>query len=837
MKSVLIALAVSVGVATGIDISAMPWMDAQLPVYERVDLLMNEMTLEERCRQTWAVHNFKWQEAGEWANASVGSIKLSAFPNTTYQGVLEYRNTIMKVFYEGSRLGIPTMFHQETLLSAAPNATNIPLPVTLGSSWDTDLVKRVHAMVASELRAVGGDVGYSPEVNLYTDPRFGRLQEGFSADSTLTSELGVAATQGFQGADSSGPGDYLAPAGAAALGKHFIAYGPAAGGQNVGRSLVSPRELVDRFAAPWRQMMRRAGLRALMPAHQTVFGVPAHGNAWLGQTILRGDPARNGGVGLNFSGFSTSDCSDIGALISWGLAPDSEHAAALGMGATVDMDNMCSTNADDGAWSYTELQKAVQDGLVPEAAVNASARRVLAQKFAAGLFDSPYVNASGLAVVGSPAHLAVSYEAAVKGAVLLKNAPPPGSADPALPLPEVNSSGSVIAVIGPLATCGPAGAAAPGRPAAAASGFCEAQEGYLGKPQHPLGDLDIPTVSDAAAQDAGSTGFTLRVAQGSSVEGACDDALLSAAQAAASGASAALVVLGDSVGSCAEWGDRQSLGLPGCQARLLSTVLAADPRPAKVVVALANGRPYTLAYNGTDLTPGVDGLLVAWRGGQFGGRAIWDLVAGRQSPTGRLPQAWLRSVGQVNGPATTLEVNGKWIANQRGPEFGPEGVYPYNPYTDSDSTPLYPLGFGLGYGGFVANYSKVSVSCPANVATSDAVACTATVTVTNPTGSPGVETVQLYVSAPTPTAVVRDWRRLAGFAKVPLQPGASADVSIDIRADVLAVTEPNLAEPLGGPSLGSRHIAAGSYFFVAGTNRLDAATTTMANVPESTLVA
>ena len=837
MRSVLAAIFVAAALAAAA-VQDRPWQDASLPVPARVQALMDAMTLEERCRQTWAVHNFRWNEAHEWANASVGSIKLSAFPNNTFEGVLQYRNTIAGVFINGGRLGIPPSFHQETLLSAAPNSTNIPLPVTLGASWDADLVRRVQTLVASELRAVGGDVGYSPEVNMYTDPRFGRLQEGFSSDPTLASELGVAAVSGLQLDGGSGPGTYLPELGVAALAKHFVAYGPAAGGQNVGKTVASPRELVDVYSRPWRAMTARAGLRALMPSHQTVFGVPVHGNAWLGQSLLRAAGASSGGVGIGFDGFSTSDCSDLGALIDWGLAADSEGAAALGMAATVDMDNMCSENADDGAWTYTELLKAVQDGLVPESSVNASARRVLSQKFAAGLFDgNAFVNASGLSRIGTPAHLATAKEAAVKGVVLLRNEKAAADGAPALPLPALGAS-DAVAVIGPLGDCFPRGRVTTREP-------CEAQLAHLGKPQHRFGLLTIPTVADEAraAAAAPGGGFAVRVARGASVSDPADGAAIAEAVEAAQGAAAAILVVGDTTESCNEWGDRASLELSGGQAELLYRVATAVPRPARVVVLLVHGRPATLTHNGTDMTPLVDAVVAGWRGGQTGGSALWDVVTGAAAPTGRLPQPWLRSVGQVGGPATSWQLNGKWVANSRGPSEAPGGARPFNPYVFQQSTPLFPLGFGLSYGDFRPSYASVAATCRAVTASSDVV-CTATVTLSNAGSDPGVETVQLYAGGfPTPFPVAQDWKRLAAFAKVPLPAapagGAASPVTVtmEVRADVLAVTMPAEGAPLGGPQLGARAILKGAYAFSAGSHSLDAAVQASADVPSSVLVA
>jgi beta-glucosidase len=316
-----------------------PWLDASLPIPQRVSALMNQMSLTERARQCYAVHNLP-QFTGDFkkdlGKTSFGSLKLSGIQTDVAAEQVATRNELQAYIVNASRLRIPVSFHNEVLLSAAPQATNFPLPVTLGASWNESLVELVHDVIAAETRATGTDVGYAPEVNLYVDARFGRLQEGFSEDPFLTSRLGVAAVKGLQGDGGSGPGTALPAGKVAALAKHFLAYGKAAGGQNVGESEISERTLREVYLAPWRAMVKH-GLRGLMPSHQTIFDVPVHGNAWVGQVLLRQE--------LNWSlGLSVSDCSDVGVLVDWGLAADSKGAAALGLEAGVDMDNMCVAN-------------------------------------------------------------------------------------------------------------------------------------------------------------------------------------------------------------------------------------------------------------------------------------------------------------------------------------------------------------------------------------------------------------------------------------------------------------------------------------------------------------
>ena len=493
------------------------------------------------------------------------------------------RNALQSFVVNASRLSIPVSWHNEVLLSAAPQATNFPLPVSLGASFNRTLVERVHEVIALETRYTGADVGYAPEVNLYTDGRFGRLQEGFGEDPLHTSKLAIAAVQGLQGDDGSGPATPLPWGRVAALAKHYLAYGAGAGGQNVGATDMSERTLREIFLEPWRQMVNKAGLRGLMPSHQTLFDVPVHGNAWVGQELLRNE--------LNWTfGLSVSDCSDIGALISWGLAADPVHAAALGLEASVDMDNMCSTNAD-GKWTYQHIEEAVHAGLVHEKRVNESCSRVLAQKFAAGLFEQPITDISNstlAATLDNSTHRRVALEAAEQGLVLLVNR---NSTLP-LSLSHVGTRARRhgVALIGESASCtfdDEEGAS----PISGHDLQCKAQLNMLGKTQHNVGNVSIVTVASAIARanaqgDAQPPLPLSGTLLGAAVDSSTHETDKQAAVALANRSGLALLVLGDSKRSCGEWGDRSSLSLPKDQPELLLHVLETGVPTVLVLVVL-----------------------------------------------------------------------------------------------------------------------------------------------------------------------------------------------------------------------------------------------------------
>lgn len=246
----------------------------------------------------------------------------------------------------------------------------------------------------------------------------------------------------------------------------------------------------------------------------------------------------------------------------------------------------------------------------------------------------------------------------------------------------------------------------------------------------------------------------------------------------------AVVVIGDSLRTCGEWGDRDSLDPAGGQLQLLQAVAAVAHT---TVVVLIHGRPATFGYDNA-LLANVSALLAAWRPGEEGGTAIANIITGAVNPSGKLAQSWPRSVGQVMGGAAPWlqRVRGKWVANSRGCAGDAQGRC-YDPYVDSDSTPLFPFAFGLSYTTWA--YEALTLEHPGGVSPLLAgppggdvfmPAATAVVTVRNSGQVAGQEVVQVYVVDPAGLPFVPFWRRLVGFAKVRLAPGERAAVRVPL---------------------------------------------------------
>jgi beta-glucosidase-like glycosyl hydrolase len=410
------------------------------PIPARVAALLAQMTVEEKIAMTFAVHYGAAQAASAaQLKTGIGAIKLSTAGfkcGTNWTDCVAQRNAFQRRFVEGSRLGVPVSFINEGLHGGATGGTVFPMPVGQGAAWNASLVEAIAGAVAAQARAVGVEVVYAPVMNMMTDARFGRQQEGFGSEPTHTARMGAASARGLQGAAPAAAGgggggpaaasSYLAADKVVSLGKHFAAYGAAQGGLNGAAADVSNRTMHDYYLKPWRAFAK-AGGRAAMAAHNTVDQVPMHAHKAMLGTTLRANYRFGDGVVL-------SDCNDIGVLADFRFAANATHAAALALAAGVDWDLQCGSDAPQ--WSYNKLQAALDAGLVSEAALDAAVRRVLTLKFATGAFDAPYADASKAAHLNTAAYRALAREAAVQSVVLLKNAaraPPPTPPTPPPP--------------------------------------------------------------------------------------------------------------------------------------------------------------------------------------------------------------------------------------------------------------------------------------------------------------------------------------------------------------------------------------------------------------------
>lgn len=735
----------SSGQVAGAPPSAPPWLDASQPVDARVAALLSAMTNEEKAAQ--AIH------MTDCSNVTLilslyGSTGLGACPLYGGDaGSLAQRNALQRALMAGSRLHLPATFHTESLHGGCGGCVIFPMPAGQAATWDAALVREIAAAVAGEAAVSGIDRGFSPELNVPTDARFGRTEESFSEDPMLTGALGAAAVLGLHAGEAGGPSSYL-PAGAiVSEAKHAAAY--AAGGKDGMAADVSERTLHDVYLRPWLEYAE-AGGRGAMLAHNSISAVPCHASAEL-MGWLRAQGSMAGAL------LASDDC-DVGLLAAHGfrVAADLQGAAALAMGAGLDQE-LCMAG-DGRGQAFPTVAAAVAGGRLAQAALDRAAGNVLRAKFAAGLFDSRAIVNFTAGAINTPANRALARRAAGEGAVLLRNE------GDLLPLALSAAAPTTVAIIGALAGCADNGT------------DCLATRSQCGG--YTLWGAEVVSVLAAAYNESG---VRVRYAPGVADVGGNSTAGFAAALDAAAASDVVLFVGGDSGGmgwnknTCGEDDDRAELDLPGVQADLL----AALGRSGKPVIAvLIHGRPVTFKPG---LLDGVRALIAAWRPGCEGGHALWDVLTGRTPPSGRLAQAWVRAVGQVKSQASP------WYSLLQGDfdQVDYNGDVISRGYADASSsnTPAFAFGAGLSYTSWALSLLSAEV---------DAAAGTLTVLarVQNTGAVASRQVVGAYYSRPL-SAIVRAHKRLLAFGKTALlAPGEAETLNMTVPLRNLGSYDP-----------------------------------------------
>ena len=629
-------------------------------------------------------------------------------------------NRLQRLTVEGHRLGIPALVGFDVIHGFR---TIMPVPIAMAASWDPAVIEQGQAAAAREARAVGIHWAFAPMVDIARDPRWGRIIEGAGEDPYLGGKVAAAQVRGFQGARLGSPDRVVAGP------KHFAGYGAAMGGRDYDESNISDAELWNTYFPPF-QAAVDAGAGNIMSGYMDLNGVPAAGNRWLLNDVLRDT--------LGFEGFVVSDAQAVHDLVTHHFAADLADAAARALNAGNDME---MTFVDP---AFDHLTAAVDDGRVSLDTLDDAVRRVLAVKIKLGLFEEPYVDEARAAeVLADPAHRKVAQVAAQRSAVLLRN-------EGAL-LPLGADALSSIAVIGPLA---------------------DSKRDTLGPWVFNYDLAETVTVLE---------GITARVDEGVDVRFAPgvrpsqrtypsmfdmwpnntpadpadfdDDAEIARAADLARTSDVAVVVVGEWQNMVGEGASRSSLELPGRQLELVQAVVATG---TPVVLLVMNGRPLDLRWPAEN----VSAILDIWYPGTHGGHAVAALLFGDDSPGGKLPFSWPRTGGQVP------------IVYNHTRSHDPEKQW--RRYWDIESTPLFPFGYGLSYGTFAygdltLSRDTVPVGEPVKVS----------VTVTNTGERAAEEVVQLYLHQRYGTSS-RPVRELKGFQRIAVDAGASVRAELTL---------------------------------------------------------
>ncbi len=507
------------------------------------------------------------------------------------------------------RLGIPMWGGWNQTLhgvwSKQPT-TLFPAAIAMGATWDPELVHAVADAMSDEARALynakadgprskHGLVYRSPVINISRDPRWGRIQEVFSEDPTLTGRMAVAYVRGLQGDD-------VAHLKAAATVKHFAVNNVETGRQHLSAT-VDERSLMEYWLPHWKAAITEGHAQSVMSSYNAINGTADAVNHLLLTDILRGQ--------WGFDGFVTDDLGAVqlltGTRSSNGSEPgqhvteDPVVAAAMAIKA--------GNDSDDTEFEVN-LPLAVKRGLLSEAEVDGALRRVLRVGFRLGAFDppesSPYSGLS-MASVRSPEHLALSLKAAQESLTLLSNTR--GF------LPLKRGALHSIAVIGP-------------------AGEEDYETGnYYGRPYKKTGVA-------AGLRTLLGSGTSVTYEEGASFAGAADPAAMERAVELAGRSDVVVLCLGTDLHVEAEGHDRRDLNLPGAQQQLLEAVFAANPR---TVLVLMNAGPLAVSW-AQDHLPAI---LGAWYPGEAGGTAVARALFGDDNPGGHLPYTVYASLDGV----------------------------------------------------------------------------------------------------------------------------------------------------------------------------------------------
>ena len=511
------------------------------------------------------------------------------------------------------RLGIPEYnWWNEGLhgVARAGTATSFPQAIALGATFDEELMGKIGETVSTEGRAKYNEISsmgdrdiykgltfWSPNINVFRDPRWGRGQETYGEDPYLISRLAIPFIKGLQG-----DGEYMK---AAACAKHFAVHSGPEEKRHEFDVKPTPKDLRETYLPAFEACIKEAGVEAVMGAYNRVNGEPCCGHSYL-QDIIRDE--------WGFEGHIVSDC--------WAIRDFHEHhkvtktpeeSAALALNKGCDLNCGCT---------YVHLMKAYNKGLVTEEAIRKAAVRLFTTRYLLGMFDKTEFDGLTYLDVETKESIALAKRASDEGIVMLKN-------DGILPLDK--NKVKVISVIGPNAD---ARLPLMGNYYGTSSEYITALEGIRNaagddvrilysegcdisrtKPD-PL-SRDYNTIAEAEAVMKRSDLVILCIGLNETLEGEEGDQ-------------------GNQYAS----GDKSNLSFPKPQLRLIEAVKKAG-KPFIVVV---------MTGSAMDLTPfseEASAILQAWYPGARGGLSIGDIVFGKVNPSGKLPVTLSRSVDDL----------------------------------------------------------------------------------------------------------------------------------------------------------------------------------------------
>lgn len=698
--------------------------------------LLNDMTLDEKIGQLVQVNgNFFLEEE----NVQTGPIsRLGINEDMIYKvgsiiNTVGAKNviTVQDKYLEKSRLKIPLMFMADIINGYK---TVFPIPLAQGCSWNTEVVKRCAQIAMKEASVAGVNVNFYPMVDVVRDARWGRVMESTGGEDTYLNEIySKVLVNAIQGNDISKEGNCVACI------KHFAAYGAVESGREYNKVDMSERELRQYYLSPYKSGIEEKA-KMIMTSFNIVDGIPATINKWLLREILRGE--------YGFDGIVISDYSAIQETISHGVSQDKKDAALRAINAGVDIDMLTNVYSNF-------LKELVKEDVLTISLIDEAVYRILKLKNELKLFENPYGNANAekeKKILLNKENLEEARKLTRETFVLLKNE------KNILPIKENQK----IALIGPYA-----------------DNFAITGEWSMFSERE-----NIVTIKQALEERIGKE--KILYAKGSNMlttremnyilksegkpllkngeELKTKKKYLNEAMTVAKNADIIVLAVGEHYKQSGEGNARVSIRLPKLQINLIN-VLKTLNKP--IIMILFNGRPLVLE----EVENKVDAILDVWFPGTEGARAIWDILFGNESPSGKLNMCFPEHEGQIPIYYNQYNTGRPNINNLR---FESR-------YQDASIYPKYPFGFGLSYSKFEYKDLKLS-STILHKGKYDKI--TVSVTVKNCGKFDAKEIVQLYIQDLFGN-VVRPIKELKGFKKVLIKANEKKKVEFEITEEML----------------------------------------------------
>jgi beta-glucosidase len=579
------------------------------PIEKKIDKLITKMTIEEKVGQMlnlglptiltgsyWDARDSAVIDTSRMAYF-IGKYGAGSIHNTPgycptkedwYRLVKQIQDCAMK----HTRLGIPVVYGIDDINGAnyVLGSTMMPHEIALAATWNPYYSLRAGEITSYESRAASLPWNYNPNVDVATQPLWGRIGESLGEDPYLISQMGVAYTKGSQ---KDGLNDTTATA---VCLKHYLGYGAGTNGKDRANAIIPENYLRQYFIPPFKAAVD-AGALSIMISSNSINGLPCHMNKYYMTDILKGE--------LGFKGVLVSDFSDVEFLvIAHQSAKDMREATKYAINAGLDM----VMNPYD-AKIVDVILDLVHSGEIPVSRIDDATRRILRLKFSLDLFKHPYTDPAGYTKFGSKEFVNDNFEAASEAITLLKN-------DGVLPLPK-NKKVLVTGYASNSINC--------------LNGAWSRT--FLGQ-STKFNDPTKQNILEAIKKEVGEENVTFAQATNYLTDVNTDEAIQKAKDA-----DYIVVCLGE-IPATEKPSDINELQMPTIQQQLVKKLYAAG-KP--IILVLVEGRPRIIR----EIEPLVKGIVMAYIPGDEGGRAVAAVLYGDKNPSGKLPYTYPKFSGNT----------------------------------------------------------------------------------------------------------------------------------------------------------------------------------------------